>query len=270
MKFKPNRMGRASVAKIWKKIIKKPPKNQKQEKKTCQTKKPSKKKGCFKRGGRTPQANINVYLHSYIMYEYRVYCTLSLSFSHTRTRTHTHHTHTTHTHHTHTHTRSHMNFKQPDGGVDSMINSLLAAKRESPDPRGTWARAHWRGAGERAGAVCSACQVRLATEKISRSHQHQCRLRFQRKAALLAVSDAARQVLCTASPVHGGEAAAREMQNTECLHLPYYGDPMATLRIFFCGKMMPWVGIAFGIASSVESQKYSLPLFISTYTFFSL
>ena len=151
-----------------------------------------------------------------------------------------------------------------------MINSLLAAKRESPDPRGTWARAHWRGAGERAGAVCSACQVRLATEKISRSHQHQCRLRFQRKAALLAVSDAARQVLCTASPVHGGEAAAREMQNTKCLHLPYYGDPTATIRIFSRGKMMPWVGIAFGIASSVESQKYSLPLFISTYTFFFL
>ena len=44
------------------------------------------------------------------------------------------------------------------------------------------------------------------------------------------------------------------MQNTECLHLPYYGDPMATLRIFFRGKMMPWVGIAFGIASSVESH----------------
>ena len=205
MKFKPNRMGRASVAKIWKKIIKKPPKNQKQEKKTCQTKKPSKKKGCFKRGGRTPQANINVYLHSYIMYEYRVYCTLSLSFSHTRTRTHTHHTHTTHTHHTHTHTRSHMNFKQPDGGVDSMINSLLAAKRESPDPRGTWARAHWRGAGERAGAVCSACQVRLATEKISRSHQHQCRLRFQRfkerqpcsQCQMLHGKSCARQVLCT-------------------------------------------------------------------------
>jgi len=151
-----------------------------------------------------------------------------------------------------------------------MINSLLAAKRESPDPRGTWARAHWRGAGERAGAVCSACQVRLTPEKISTSHQHQCRLRFQRKEALLAVSDAARQVLCTASPVHGGEAAARETQNTECLHLPYYDDPMATLRIFFRGKMMLWVGIAFGTASSVESQKYSLIFLFQPTLYFPL